>query len=122
MRIGLTTTQPLKPTEITMQYKTIVLELLQQRTEMHDQLRRERRLLPAMEQFARELKTSHQAWKEQLSTLSPDSDPSQITSEAMEMAIRELEDRLPPDSPQENNEPLSLDGAMAFIRRHTSRG
>ena len=41
-----------------MQYKTIVLELLQQRTEMHDQLRRERKLLPAMEQFARELKTA----------------------------------------------------------------
>ena len=70
----------------------------------------------------RELKTSHQAWKEQLSELRPESDPSQITSEAMEMAIRELEDRLPPVSPPENNEPLSLDGAMAFIRRHTSRG
>jgi len=105
-----------------MQYKTIVLELLQQRTELHDQLRRERRLLPAMEQFARELKASHQAWKKQLSELRPGSDPSQITSEALEMAIKELEDRLPPDSPQENNEPLSLDGAMAFIRRHTSRG
>jgi hypothetical protein len=122
MRIGLTTTQILKPMEKTMQYKTIVLELLQLRTEMHDQLRRERRLLPAMEQFARELKTSHQAWKEQLSTLSPGSDPNQIRSEALEMAIKELEDRLPPVSPQENNEPLSLDGAMAFIRRHTSRG
>jgi hypothetical protein len=108
--------------EMTMQYKTIVLELLQQRTQMHDQLRRERKLLPAMEQFARELKTSHHAWKEQLSELRPESDPSQITSEALEMAIKELEDRLPPVSPPENNEPLSLDGAMAFIRRHTSRG
>ena len=105
-----------------MQYKTIVLELLQQRTEMLGELRRERKLLPAMEQFARELKTSHQVWKEQLSELMPQSDPSQITSEAMEMAIKELEDRLPPVSPPETNEPLSLDGAMAFIRRHTSRG
>jgi hypothetical protein len=108
--------------EMTMQYKTIVLELLQQRTEMHDQLRRERKLLAAMEQFARELKTSHQAWKEQLSELRPGSDPSQIMSEALEMAIKELEDRLPPVSPPESNEELSLDGAMAFIRRHTSRG
>lgn len=105
-----------------MQYKTIVLELLQQRTEMHDQLRRERKLLPTMEKFARELKSSHQAWKDQLSEMRPDSDPSQTASEALEMAIKELEDRLPPVSPQENNEPLSLDGAMAFIRRHTSRG
>ena len=105
-----------------MQYKKIVLELLQQRTEMHDQLRKERKLLPAMEQFARELKTSHLAWKEQLSGLRPGSDPSQIASEAMEMAVKELEDRLPPVSPPESNEELSLDGAMAFIRRHTSRG
>jgi len=105
-----------------MQYKKIVLELLQQRTEMHDQLRKERKLLLAMEQFARELKTSHQAWKEQLSELKPESDPSQIASEAMEMAVKELEDRLPPVSPPESNEELSLDGAMAFIRRHTSRG
>ena len=29
-----------------MQYKTIVLELLQQRPEMHDQLRKDRKLLP----------------------------------------------------------------------------
>ena len=40
----------------------------------------------------------------------------------MEMAIKELEDRLPPVSPPENSEALFLDGAMAFIRRHTSRG
>jgi hypothetical protein len=108
--------------EMTMQYKTIVLELLQQRTQMHDQLRRERKLLPTMEQLARELKTSHQAWKEQLWELKPDSDPSEITSEALELAIRQLEDRLPPDSPPESHEELSLDGAMAFLRRHTSRG
>ena len=32
-----------------MQYKTIVLELLQQRPAMHEQLRKERKLLPALE-------------------------------------------------------------------------
>ena len=50
-----------------MQYKTIILELLQQRPEMHDQLRKDRKLLPTMELYARELKTSHEAWKETLS-------------------------------------------------------
>ena len=32
-----------------MQYKTIVLELLQQRPEMHEQLRQNRKLLPTLE-------------------------------------------------------------------------
>ena len=50
-----------------MQYKTIILELLQQRPEIHEQLRKDRKLLPAMEFYARELKTSHEAWKETLS-------------------------------------------------------
>ena len=49
-----------------MQYKTIILELLQQ-TRRYDQLRKDRKLLPTMERYARELKTSHEAWKELLS-------------------------------------------------------
>jgi hypothetical protein len=105
-----------------MQYKTIVLELLQQRPEMHEQLRKDRKLLPALEFYAKELKTSHEAWKETFIQTKPGSDPSQIASEAMEMALKELEDRLPSASHLDNNEPLSLDAAMAFIRNHTSRG
>jgi len=107
--------------ETSMQYKTIVLELLKERTEFHEQLRLTRKLLPALETYAQELKTSHEAWKEVLTQARPDSDPSQIASEALEMALKDLEDRLPSGSP-DDNQPLSLDGAMAFIRRHTSRG
>ena len=105
-----------------MQYKTIILELLQQRPQMHHQLRKDRKLLPTMERYARELKASHEAWKENLSGLRPGSDQSQIASEALEMALKELEDRLPSESHPEGNEALSLDAAMAFIRNHTSRG
>ena len=105
-----------------MQYKTIVLELLQQRPQMHEQLRKERKLLPAMELYARELKTSHETWKETLDQMRPGSDPSQIASEALEIALKELEDRLPAESHPEGNDPLSLDEAMAFIRRPTPRG
>jgi hypothetical protein len=104
-----------------MQYKTITLELLQQRPEIHDQLRKDRKLLLTMELYARELKTNHEAWKETLSGQRPGSDQSQIASEAMEMALTELEDRLPHASPPDAAEPLSLDGAMAFVRRHTWR-
>jgi hypothetical protein len=103
-----------------MLYKTIILELLQQRPEMHEQLRKERKLLPALELYTKELKSSHEAWKEVLTQAKPDSDPSQIASEALEMALKELEERLPSASPDDST-PLSLDAAMAFIRRHTSR-
>lgn len=104
-----------------MQYKTIVLELLKERTELHEQLRLTRRLLPTLETSARELKASHESWTATLSEANPSSDPSQIASEALELAIKELEDRLPSVSPPDDKEPLSLDEAMASIHSHTSR-
>ena len=105
-----------------MQYKTIIHQMLEQRPELHSQLRKDRKLLPAMEIYARELRTSHLGWKEVLTGLRPGSDPTQIASEALEIALKELEDRLPSASPESEHEALSLDKAMAFIRRHTSRG
>jgi hypothetical protein len=105
-----------------MQYKTIILELLQQRQEMHHQLQKERKLLTTLESYARELKTSHEAWKETLGQQRPGSNQEQIASEALEMALKDLEDRLPPASQHSDSEALSLDAAMASIRNHTSRG
>ena len=102
-----------------MLYKTMVLELLHQRPETQEQLRRTRSLLPTLESYARELKAHHEAWKEALSQTRPGSDPNLIASEALEMAVKELEDRLPPVSPPDATGPLSLEGAMAFVRRHT---
>jgi hypothetical protein len=108
--------------ESTMQYKTIILELLKQRPQMYEQLRKERKLLATMERFAKELKASHLAWKELLSPLRPGSDESQIASEALEMALKEIQDHLPSESPQDGSETLFLDAAMLFIRRPTPRG
>lgn len=104
-----------------MQYKTIVHELLQQQTELHEKLRLTRRLLPTIEAYAKELKASHEEWKETLSEARPGSDPIQIASEAMEMAVKELEDRLQTASQGNDHEAVSLDAAMAF-RNPTSRG
>jgi len=103
-----------------MQYKTIVFELLQQQTELHEQLRITQRLMPTLESYASELKTSHEAWKETLSQAKPGSDPIQIASEALEMAIQEMEKRLHQASQAE--EPLSHDEAMAYVRDHLSHG
>lgn len=104
-----------------MQYKTIVLELLTQRTELHEQLRLTRRLLPTVEACARQLKESHEAWTETLVRSQPGSDPSRVSSEALELALKELEDRLPAESPRDEADPLSLDAAMASIREATPR-
>ena len=102
-----------------MHYKTIVLELLRERTELHEQLRLTRRLLPTLETCSQELRASHQRWMETLATANPSSDPIQIESEAMELAIKELEDRLPSVSLPDDPEPLSLDAAMAFVASRT---
>lgn len=104
-----------------MQYKTIILELLKQRPEMHEQLRQEHKLLATLEIYAKELKVSHQALTEQLRQASPDIDQSQISSEAFEMALKELEDRLPPASAMDDQE-LSLDQAMASVTSPSRHG
>jgi hypothetical protein len=109
--------------ETNMQYKTIVLELLQRRPKIHDQLRKERKLLLTMERYAKELKTSHQAWMELLCDLRPDSDRSQLSSEALEIALKELEDRLSAESAPDETANQFLDAAMLFTRnRRTPRG
>lgn len=102
-----------------MQYKTIVLQLLEQHPKMYDQLRSQRLLLPVLDLCATDLKARHQTWKDRLLRTKPSSDLNQIASEALEIALKELEDRLLSESPPGESEPLSLDEAMAFLRRHT---
>jgi hypothetical protein len=105
-----------------MQYKTIVLEILKHRPQMHNRLRKDRTLLPTMEQYARELKDSHLAWMELLSRLRPGSDPRQISSEALETALKELQLRLPADAPRNAGETVFLDARMLFTRRRSRCG
>ena len=104
-----------------MLYKTIVLEMLQDRPQMHEKLRQERRLLATVNRYSKELMASHEALKEELAQATPECDPAQIASQAMEMAIQELQDRLPSESPPDE-EALSLDEAIAFVRPPTRRG
>jgi len=101
-----------------MQYKTIVLGLLQQNQELHERLRRERKLPATVNRLATELRDRHLAWTERLSQARPDSDPGRIASEALEIALRDLQDSLPSES-EDGSEALSLDEAMAFLRRPT---
>jgi hypothetical protein len=106
----------LKPEEVSMQYKTMALELLQERPEIYNQLRKERRLLTALERYAGQLKSSHEAWTGRLSRARPGSDPSQIASEALEIALQELEACLTSPSPAGEGKPTPRDAATAFTR------
>ena len=103
-----------------MHYKTMVHELVKSYPTIHDQLRKKRLLLPALDRFAVELKRRHDALKDQLSQKRPGSDPSQISSEALEIALKELEAIFRSWSPTKNDEPLSLEEAVEFIRRRAT--
>jgi hypothetical protein len=81
-----------------MQYKTIVLSLLEQRPVLYDRHRRLRTLLEVLDRYSLELKSRHEGWKDRLRQTRPDSDESQLTAEALEIALKELEERLPTES------------------------
>jgi len=105
-----------------MHYKTIVLGLLQDRPQLRDRLQQQRRMLLIVEQYALELKASHEEWQERLAQLRPGSDPVQIKSEAMELAIEELVKRLPSESNASDNETLPLDPQPARPKARSSDG
>ena len=101
-------------------YKTIVHELLKDRPALHERLRAEGTLLPTMEQLAMAFRACHLNWSKELEKTRPGSDPSQLSSEALELAMHELQDSLPPESPgsADNAETFSLDQVMTFLQRH----
>jgi hypothetical protein len=100
-----------------MQYKTMVLDLLQDRPSLYEQLRSQGSLLSTLDQYAIALRTCHKKWEARLAERRPRSESSQLASEALELALEELTSSLPGD---ETTEPLSLDAAMSFIQRHSS--
>jgi hypothetical protein len=107
-----TTRMQLNLKEKTMMYKTIVLQLLENRPALHQHLRKNRLLLEALNYLSTTLKAHHQELTAILTQKSPGRNQSQIAREALEIAVAELQARLPPES---NQEPLSLDAAMAFV-------
>jgi hypothetical protein len=105
-----------------MHYKTMVLGLLEQHPSLYQQLHTSRTLLPMLDRYATALQACHVSWMNQLVQTRPDSQPCQISSEALELALQEFQESLPPASSPSDSimEPLSLDAAMAFLNRHTS--
>jgi hypothetical protein len=107
------------PKEAPMLYKTIVLQLLEDHPQLRDRFQKYHQMLPTLEFYAETLKTGHETWTERLLQARPESDPTQIASEAMELAIAGLEARLPAES-RADDETLFLDEAMTFLERPSS--
>jgi hypothetical protein len=107
--------------ETKMHYKTIVLSLLMQHREMHENLRRTRKLLSTVELYAKVLKTNHEAWKKRLQEARPSSSENQTANEALEIAINELVNSFHLGPPPDESDPPSIEGLMAFILSNSRR-
>ena len=103
-----------------MQYKTIILELLRQQRPLHERLRKNGTLLETLNEQALRLRARHLEWLAVLLEATPGSELSQLTGAAFEMALNEWEECLASDSLPVDFEPLSLDDAMKYLRRHSS--
>ncbi len=102
-----------------MQYKTIILELLQEYPEPYRRFQASRTLLLALDQYSLALKASHETWMDRIGRRRPGSDRSLVSGEALEFALQEIQDLLSTASEARGEEPPSLDSVMAFLRRHT---
>ena len=101
-----------------MHYKTITLELIQEQPELYEHLRSGKRLLPAVDSYSTDLKAGHEAWKAKIGRKRPGSDPRLVAAEALELAIRDLRDRLPCVSSKGEAEP-TIDTAKVRPNRLT---
>jgi hypothetical protein len=103
-----------------MLYKTIMLGLLEERPRLYRQLAASKTLGQTLHRLATALIHCHQRWIRELERLQAVSDQVQCRSRALELAIRELTENLPPESApsDEENQPLDLHAAMMFIYRH----
>jgi len=77
------------------QYLTILLELLEQHPQLHEQLKQRKNVLAWLEKTALQFKTRHEWWCEAFSKQNPGSTVSQFRSEALELALQEMEEDLP---------------------------
>ena len=104
-----------------MQYKMIVLQLLEQHPELFKQARLQGSILPRVEYYADELKTLHEAWKAAILQSKPDREPSRIASGALEVALDEIQARLPGGSTLHHNQAISLDSMAEVFRSYSPR-
>ena len=80
-----------------MQYKTIILELLESRTAYHQQLVSSKQLLSTMNQLATQLRSRHLQQLSLLEQQQPNRSLDALKSEALEVALSLIAETLPPE-------------------------
>jgi predicted nuclease with TOPRIM domain len=97
------------------QYKTLTLQLIRQYPGIHYPLKEKKKLLETVEKEAKLLAKRHKSWQDQLSQAIPECGSIQIELAALELAMKELENRLT-GLPDLLDQELILDAAIAFLR------
>jgi len=100
-----------------MQYKTIVLGLIEQNQALHEKLASSKRLHSEMTRLATQLRSDHLNLVEQLQQQHPQTAELLLKNQALEIVIRQLELDLQSES-TDSNETFSLDAAMTFVSRN----
>ncbi len=101
-------------------YKTIVLEFLkQQHPALHERLHAKRQLTRIVNAYATYLKSKHVAWIDSLLPTGQWGNASQVSRQALEIALEDLQESLRIDFTIDDSGPLPLDAVRTFIRRHT---
>jgi hypothetical protein len=85
-----------------MKYKTIILELLEQNPDLYRRLKRNRQVRQTMDRLAVDLQRRHLELRSYLQQSQPGAGSSELSSQAMEMAIAELREQLVPLSDSED--------------------
>ena len=100
-------------------YQTLVLNLIREFPLVHYPLKEQKILKETMEKEARNLEARHQALRDHLSRTKPEIDQMQLGSAALELALEEFQTRLASGLQPEDQETLSLDAAIAYLRKVT---
>ena len=101
-----------------MQYKTMVMELLEENNGLREKLHADGMLLAALDVLAGNLRERHRELMGEMQGSRTDGGFSGISSEALEIAVQEMRDRMTAYS--DCDETIDLDQLMREIVRHSS--
>src|SRR5262245_56870182 len=100
-------------------YKAIVLEFLkEQHPALHERLDTNRQLRRTVNAYAAYLKSKHVAWGDSLLPGGHWGNASQVSRQALEIALKDMHESFRNELSSGQMAPLSLDAARDFLRRH----
>ena len=99
-----------------MQYKTIVLELLEQSPGLSRELRRNDALLSTMNQLAVSFRDLHLRLLDQLTSSQPELDETLLKSQAMEVATEQMQEMIGQAEQLLSNGSVSIEACLALLQ------